>query len=170
MSALPLKATELARRNKTSLCAKSGLMRCSKIRALFDHLVGAQYYSSLSKCSQVDRNCHVCLGRGRDHRFDLRVHSSQRVAGRRLQVDGQFMCHGGFLVLRLIFHAQPKPLKVPSNMSPIKFPVRCWKPIVAPNVPSSQTVPCMFCAPPSNVARPVTTFPRMVSVKIAGLH
>jgi hypothetical protein len=35
--------------------------------------------------------------------------------------------------LRLIFHAQLKPLNVPSNVLSMNFPTRCWKPIVAPN-------------------------------------
>lgn len=46
-----------------------------------------------------------------------------------------------FVRLRTIFHTQLKLLNVPSNVSSVNFPRRCWKPIVAPNAPSSRTVP-----------------------------
>ena len=58
----------------------------------------------------------------------------------------------GFLILRMTFHAQPKLSKIPSNMSLVKLPVRCRKPIVAPTPPSFRTVPLMFATSPSNLA------------------
>lgn len=60
---------------------------------------------------------------------------------------------GSFVRVRNIFHAHPEFLKAPANLSSMNFPVRCWKPIVAPNVPSAQTVPWMFAASTSNFGR-----------------
>ena len=75
-----------------------------------------------------------------------------------------------FVRLRTIFHEHSKLLKVPSNSSWMNLPLMGCQPIVAPNVPSSAIVPRMSFASRSNVARPVTIFPRTDSVTGAGLH
>jgi hypothetical protein len=75
-----------------------------------------------------------------------------------------------FVRLRTIFHEHSKLLKVPSNSSWMNLPLMGCQPIVAPNVPSSAIVPRMSFASRSNVARPITTFPRTDSVTGAGLH
>ena len=75
-----------------------------------------------------------------------------------------------FVRLRTIFHEHSKLLKVASNSSWMNLPLMGCQPIVAPNVPSSAIVPRMSFASRSNVARPVTTFPRTDSVTGAGLH
>jgi hypothetical protein len=72
--------------------------------------------------------------------------------------------------LRTIFHEHSKLLKVPSNSSWMNLPLMGCHPIVPPNVPSSPIVPRISLASRSNVAPPVTTFPRMDSVTGAGLH
>jgi hypothetical protein len=72
--------------------------------------------------------------------------------------------------LRAIFHEHSKLLKVPSNSSWMNLPLMGCQPIVPPNVPSSPIVPRISLASRSNVAPPVTTFPRMDSVTGAGLH
>src|SRR5215467_11115067 len=51
MSALPPKADIALHRSECRLCAKSGLMQCSKIAPLFDHLVGER--------EQLRRNCEA---------------------------------------------------------------------------------------------------------------
>jgi len=93
-----------------------------------------------------------------------------RVARSTLTSIGFELKNHGFFILRIIFHAQPKISKVPSNMSPAKFPVTGRKPIVAPNEPSSRTVPPMFATSRSNLTCPVPTLPVTVSVTRAGLH
>src|SRR5262245_6130663 len=75
-----------------------------------------------------------------------------------------------FVRLRTVFHEHSKLLKVPSNSSWMNLPLMGCQPIVAPNVPSSPIVPRISFASRSNVARPVTTFPRTDSVTGAGLH
>jgi hypothetical protein len=75
-----------------------------------------------------------------------------------------------FVRFRSIFQAQSPLLKDPSSPSSTNFPMRGCQPIVAPIVPSSRTVPLMFCASASILAWPVTTVPSTVSVTIAGLQ
>ena len=69
-----------------------------------------------------------------------------------------------------MFQTQSSPLKVPSNVSLTKVPVRCSNPIVAPNAPFSVKVPRMSCVPRGKLTWPIPTLLLTVIVTAAGRH
>src|SRR5215475_7013586 len=68
-----------------------------------------------------------------------------------------------------IFHVQSEVSNEPSNALRSNWPVSWLKPIVAPNDPSSQTVPLISVSRSRRIS-PVTTLPATVRVTLAGRH
>jgi hypothetical protein len=81
------------------------------------------------------------------------------------------LCLVATYCLRLsnIFHVQSEASNEPSKASRLNWPVSWLKPIVAPNDPSSQTVPLISVSRSRRIS-PVTTLPVTVSVTLAGRH
>jgi len=78
--------------------------------------------------------------------------------------------HCYFVCLSTMFQTQSSPLKLPSNVSLTKVPVRCSNPIVAPNAPLSVKVPRMSCGPRGNLIWPIPTLLLTVIVTATGRH
>src|SRR5262245_61301532 len=77
--------------------------------------------------------------------------------------------YGPDLRLSNIFQAHSGVSNAPSNASRANWPVSWLKPIVAPNEPSSHTVPLISVSRSRRIS-PVTTLPATVRVTLAGRH